>query len=89
MTATKDDATAEEQAKVLARSVEYIVQMIRDPAEEKKAVVYGASSILAMIASELMDRMGFPHEQVADVQIRTDLIGDATIVITWKKPEDE
>lgn len=89
MTATKDDALSEEQGAVLARSVQYIVQMIRDETENKKDVIYGASTIIAMIAGELMDRMGFPHEQAADVQIRTDLESDASIVITWKKPEED
>lgn len=89
MTATKDDSLARQQAEEMARAVDFIVQMIRDETENKKDVIYGASTIIALLSGELMDRMGFPHEAAADVQIRTDMAGDASIVITWKKPEDE
>ena len=89
MTATKEDSLARQQAEEMAKAVDLIIQMIRDETENKKDVIYGASTIIAMHSGELMDRLGFPHETVADVQIRTDLAGDASIVITWKKPEED
>lgn len=88
MTQKKDDTLAGSQALAMARAVDFITEMIRDETEDKQAVVYGASSIIAKLAGELLDRMGFPHKQVADVQIRTDLDDTSSIVIEFKDPDE-
>jgi len=84
----KDDTEARREAELMTEAVKLIVRNIRDTSEHKRDVIYGASSILAVIAGALLDRLGFPHEEHADVQIKTDLEEDASVIITWVKEED-